>query len=72
VVVSLSNQKQKKNSSMNLATIAKYATVQKEGGREITRNIEYFNLDVIISVGYRVKSKQGTQFRQWATHRLRD
>jgi len=53
-------------------TVAKYATVQKEGGREITRNIEYFNLDVIISVGYRVKSKQGTQFRQWATHRLRD
>jgi hypothetical protein len=57
---------------MNPATIAKYATVQKEGGREITRNIEYFNLDVLISVGYRVKSKQGTQFRQWATQRLWD
>jgi hypothetical protein len=43
---------------MNQATIAKYATVQKEGVKEITRDIEYFNLDVIISVGYRVKSKQ--------------
>jgi len=57
---------------MNQATIAKYATVQKEGGREITRDIEYFNLDVIISVGYRVKSKRGTNFRIWATQRLRD
>jgi hypothetical protein len=57
---------------MNQAAIAKYATVQKEGGREITRNIEYFNLDVIISVGYRVKSKRGTNFRIWATQRLRD
>ena len=41
------------------STIAKFATVQKEGTREITRNIDYYNLDVIISVGYRVKSKNG-------------
>lgn len=54
------------------ATVAKYATVQKEGDREITRTIEYFNLDVIISVGYRVKSKQGTNFRIWATTVLKE
>lgn len=53
------------------ATVAKYATVQKEGEREITREIEYFNLDVIISVGYRVKSKRGTNFRIWATSVLK-
>ena len=49
------------------STVANFATVQIEGYREIKRNIEYYNLDVIISVGYRVKSKQGTQFRQWIT-----
>lgn len=54
------------------ATVANFATVQKEGTREIERNIEYFNLDVIISVGYRVKSHRGTQFRIWATQRLRE
>ncbi|GEM56208.1 DNA-binding protein [Flavobacterium branchiophilum] len=54
------------------ATVANFATVQKEGGRTIERQIEYYNLDVIISVGYRVKSKQGTQFRIWATNVLRD
>src|ERR1700688_1083738 len=54
------------------ATVAKYATVQNEGERHIQRNIEYFNLDVIISVGYRVKSHRGTQFRIWATQRLRE
>lgn len=53
------------------STVANYATVQKEGGREISRTIEYFNLDVIISVGYRVKSKQGTNFRIWATNILK-
>lgn len=53
-------------------TVAKFATVQTEGNREVTRNIEYYNLDVIISVGYRVKSQQGTQFRIWATQRLRE
>ena len=53
------------------STVANYATVQNEGGREISRTIEYFNLDVIISVGYRVKSKQGTNFRIWATNILK-
>ena len=47
-------------------TIANFATVQIEGNRTVTRNIEYYNLDVIISVGYRVKSKRGVQFRAWA------
>ena len=54
------------------ATVAKFATVQNEGGRKVERQVEYYNLDVIISVGYRVKSKQGTQFRIWATNILRD
>ena len=54
------------------ATVAKNATVQIEGGREVQRIIEYFNLDVIISVGYRVNSKPGIQFRQWATSVLRE
>ena len=53
------------------ATVANYATVQLEGGREISRVIEYFNLDVIISVGYRVKSQRGTSFRIWATNVLK-
>lgn len=52
------------------ATVAKNATVQNEAGREVTRNIEYFNLDAIISVGYRVNSKRGTEFRIWATNIL--
>ena len=54
------------------ATVANFATVQAEGNREVTRNIDYYNLDVIISVGYRVKSQQGTQFRIWATQRLKE
>lgn len=54
------------------STVAKFATVQMEGSRNIERNIDYYNLDVIISVGYRVKSQQGTQFRIWATQRLRE
>ncbi len=49
------------------ATVAKNATAQREGGREVVREIEYFNLDAILSVGYRVNSKRGTQFRIWAT-----
>lgn len=53
------------------ATVAKNATVQKEGKREVIREIEYYNLDAIISVGYRVNSKTATQFRQWATKTLR-
>lgn len=54
------------------STVANFATVQAEGNREVTRNIDYYNLDVIISVGYRVKSQQGTQFRIWATQRLKE
>lgn len=54
------------------ATIAKNATVQIEGQREIKRDIEFYNLDAIISVGYRVNSKQGTQFRIWATNKLKE
>ncbi len=54
------------------ATCAKFAQVQSEGGRAVSRKVEHFNLDVIISVGYRVNSKRGVQFRQWATRTLRD
>jgi Virulence protein RhuM family len=54
------------------ATVAKNATVQMEAGRKVKREIEYYNLDAILSVGYRVNSKQGTQFRIWATNVLRD
>ena len=54
------------------STVAKNATVQIEAGREVSRNIDYYNLDAILSVGYRVNSKQGTQFRQWATQRLKE
>lgn len=53
-------------------TVANFATVQNEGNRSVTRNIEYYNLDVIISVGYRVKSKRGIQFRQWANKVLKE
>ncbi len=52
------------------ATVAKNATVQNEAGREVARNIEYYSLDAIISVGYRVNSKRGTDFRIWATRVL--
>ena len=54
------------------ATVAKNATVQIEAGREVTREIDYYNLDAILSVGYRVNSKQGTQFRIWSNKILRD
>ena len=54
------------------ATVAKFATVQKEGDRKVERQVEHYNLDVIISVGYRVKSKQGTQFRIWANNILKE
>jgi len=54
------------------STIRKSLTVQKEGKREVTREITFYNLDVIISVGYRVKSKRGTQFRIWANRILKD
>ncbi|OPZ02140.1 MAG: hypothetical protein BWZ11_01147 [Bacteroidetes bacterium ADurb.BinA395] len=54
------------------STVAKNATVQIEGGKNVIRQIEYYNLDVIISVGYRIKSKRGTQFRIWANKVLKD
>lgn len=54
------------------ATISKMETVQNEGGREVKRQVEYYNLDVILSVGYRVNSRQATQFRQWATKTLKE
>lgn len=55
-----------------MSTVKESLTVRNEGNRKISRKIEYYNLDVIISVGYRVKSKRGTQFRQWATQKLKD
>jgi len=54
------------------ATIKRYLIVQTEGNREVSRQVEHYNLDVIISVGYRVRSHRGTQFRIWATQRLRE
>ncbi len=54
------------------STIRKIRIVQKEGDRNVERAIDYYNLDVIISVGYRVKSHSGTQFRIWATQKLRE
>lgn len=54
------------------ATVKESLTVQTEGKRQVKRRLEFYNLDVIISVGYRVKSIRGTQFRQWATQRLKD
>ena len=54
------------------STVAKFATVQKEGKREIKREIKYYSLDMIISVGYRVKSKNGVIFRKWANKVLKD
>ncbi len=54
------------------STTELFSVVQKEGKREVKRNVKFYNLDAIISVGYRVNSKRGTQFRQWATKRLKD
>ncbi|MES2776573.1 MAG: virulence RhuM family protein [Bacteroidota bacterium] len=54
------------------ATVRNFRTVQMEGGRKVHRDVDYYNLDIIISVGYRVKSLRGTQFRIWATKRLRE
>jgi hypothetical protein len=54
------------------STVRKFRTVQTEGTREVERELDHYNLDVIISVGYRVKSVQGTQFRIWATQRLKE
>ena len=57
---------------LEISTVAKFATVQKEGNRKVTRDIEYYNLDMIISIGYRVKSKNGIIFRKWANKILKD
>ncbi len=77
-------QSTKQNISLHIANIFKegelekssvvkeYLTVQNEGGRKVSRNTKLYNLDVIISVGYRVKSKAGTQFRIWANKILKD
>lgn len=54
-----------------ISTVAKFATVQKEGSRLVNREVEYYNLDMIISVGYRVKSKRGVEFRRWANSILK-
>ena len=56
----------------DVSTVAKFATVQKEGKRKVTRDIEYYNLDMILSIGYRVKSNKGILFRKWATRVLKD
>lgn len=54
------------------ATVRKIRTVQKEGSREVSRELEYYNLDMIIALGYRINSKIATRFRQWATKRLKE
>jgi hypothetical protein len=54
------------------ATIRKFRIVRQEGSRSVERSIEYYSLDAILAVGYRVRSSRGTQFRQWATERLRE
>lgn len=55
-----------------IPTVAKFATVQTEGGRRVVRQVEHYSLDVVLSVGYRVKSPQGILFRQWANYVLRE
>lgn len=57
---------------LDYSTVANFATVKKEGNKNVTRSIEYYNLDMIISIGYRVKSKNGIEFRKWATKVLKD
>ena len=66
------NNALKEELSDDMSTVAKFATVQTEGEREVTRDIEYYNLDVIISVGYRVRSQRGVEFRKWANSVLKE
>ncbi|OGS07906.1 MAG: hydroxyacid dehydrogenase [Elusimicrobia bacterium RIFOXYA12_FULL_51_18] len=56
----------------NEATIRNFRIVQKEGSREVARDVEFYNLDLIMAVGYRVRSERGIQFRRWATERLKE
>ena len=60
------------NESTSNATVAKFAIVQKEGNREVIRQVEFYSLDIILSVGYRVKSSRGIEFRRWANQVLKD
>jgi hypothetical protein len=62
----------KEGELLRKSTVRNFLTVQTEGKRQVSREIEYYNLDVIISVGYRVKSKHGTQFRIWANKVLKE
>jgi hypothetical protein len=61
-----------KEELLGIPTVAKFATVQTEGNRQVIRNIDFYNLDMILSVGYRIKSQRGVQFRQWANKVLKD
>lgn len=56
----------------DIPTVPKFATVQFEGARSVTRQVEHYNLEVVLSVGYRVKSTEGVHFRRWATDRLKE
>ncbi len=62
----------KEELEVDYPTVAKFATVQDEGGRSVEREVEFYNLDMIVSVGYRVKSKRGIEFRRWANSVLKD
>ena len=54
------------------STVKEFLTVQKEGNRNVERNVKFYNLDMIISLGYRIKSKVATNFRKWATEKLKE
>ena len=56
----------------NYSTVAKFATLQKEGNRLVNRDVEYYSLDMVLSVGYRVKSQRGIDYRHWANEKLKD
>jgi len=66
------SEQSQQNELTKTATISILETVQTEGSRKVTRQLEYYNLDAIISVGYRVNSTQATQFRMWATQRIKE